>query len=617
MNTTSVGSGWIQAIDISRVERSGDWKEFAYRYAERSTLSTTEDGAALRASFEGDTVAIRFGQQNIPVLASSTFGRVAIEIDGEKVTVVDPVADALEVIVARGLEAGVHSLRVVHEAREEGAGCLIEQIGIFAAGTGEVAFIVAGEEQAYLVDCRVTVNRNGETVRSVISRNWRSGRCRIAGLPPGSGYCVQVSAMGWETWSSNEIAVSPGEETGFGSIVVRRAPSANTEGVRFPALGRPAIREPGESFRIRFSGYGSEIDNVRIQRREGPASISRTLDYEEDRNRAFYYDQELVATIPEDTPPGVYDLLICVHDEKRPRPRRAPRSVYVPRRHLGDDPVFMTWGHYDTWGQYQAEHLSRVADAANLLGADGVLISTATNPAYLTGALAGLDLPYMVTFGNHQYHGHEKWYGHPVHRVDYGDVSILNFGLAWHEDIALADKLLSETDATVRVINGFEANAPVDFLNRHRVSFIHDAHGPGARVEQYGTTPTQRAGKSNAMSFRLVRFEKGRVVSCTYAGDDEAPIPFPREGSLPVRVDWETTNDGSTDTVKAAVVNELDEAFPGCRLTFVLPRGSYAAEGGRIAFTWDSDDDLFTVAEVVFDLPAASTVRVAVLPTLP
>jgi hypothetical protein len=617
ITTVSDAQTWIPVVDRSRGEATGDWRESQYRYTEGAALSTTEDGAALSLSFQGGSVALRFGQQDIPVYNIATFGYVDVEVDGKKVDRLDPLIDALEVVVARDLVKGDHKLRLVHHREDGRAGCLIDQIGIFDTDVGEISFSVAGEAQAYLVDCRVTVERQGVTVRRALSRNWRSGQCRLAGLSPGDGYRVRVQALGWETWVSDEVMVRAGEETDLGSVVLRRAPDAETRGVLFPALGRPAIREPSASFRIRFAGYASTIDSVRIHRQVGPATVTRTLAFEEDRDRAFYYDQELVATLPEDTPPGVYDLLVSIHSEDRAGVRHSPRSVYVPRRRLGDDPVFMTWGHYDTWGQYQAEYLSRVADTANLLGADMVLISNAVNPAYLTGALAGLDLPYMVTFGNHKYHGHEKWYGHPVHRVDYGDVSILNFGLPWHEDIALADKLLGETEATIRVINGFEANAPIDFLDRHKVSFIHDAHGPGTKVMQFGKTPTQRAGKLSSMSFRLVRFAAGRVVSCTYAGDDQAPIPFPREGSLPIRVEWETANDGSRDTVKARVVNELDEAFPGCRLTFILPKGTYRAEGGRVAFAWDSDDTLFTVAEVLFDLPATSTAHVGVLPASP
>lgn len=606
---------WISVVDSPDVRTSGDWQVFSYRYAEKSSLASVVDGAALTVDVEGETVVLRMGQQNIPVLKSSTFGRVSVEVDGATVADVDPVSDALEVIVARGLPEGRHTLRLVHRGNGDRAGCLIEQIGVFAADVGEVGFAVVGEEQAYLVDARVTVERHGETVRSSLSRNWRSGRCRLAGLPAGDTYRLRVEAMGWDAWTSDEFTVRAGEETDLGSVVLSRARATRLQRVRFPAFGRPAIVARTASFKTRFLGYGASIEGVRISRSVGPATLTRTLHFEEQRDRAFYYDRELVATVPEEVPPGMYDLWVDLDPEEgRPRVCRSPRSVYVSRRSLGEDPVFMTWGHLDTWGQYQAEYLSRMVEMANLLGANMVLISNATNPAYLTGVLAGLDLPYTVTFGNHQYHGHEKWFGHPVHRVDFGDVSILNFGMAWHEDFALADKLLAESDASVKVINGFEANAPVEFLDRHRVSFIHDAHGPGEKVLSFGATPTQRAGKINAESFRLVRFKEGRVVSCTYGGDAEAPIPLPRVGESPIRIEWEGSNDGTETVVRACVANDLLEDYPGCRLNFVVPRGEYGMEGGRMVGSWDSDDGCYTVVEANFELPASSAVEVGVVP---
>lgn len=562
--TQSHAQSWIPAIDSTRVASTGDWWVGSYQSAERPALGTTEDGAAVTVPFEGETLVLRFGQQGLPSNYADTFGYVRVEIDGESIVRVDPLADALEVVVGRNLGEGRHELRIVHEGNGSRTGVLIEQIGLFGSEVGEIAFSVTALKQAYLIDCRVTVTQHGKTVRSALSRNLRSGRCRLAGLPAGEGYRVNVQALGWESWTSDEIVVASGEEADLGSVFLRRSADANVRGVRFPTFGRPAIREPGESFNARFGAYGSGIDRVQIEREVGPAKITRTISFRVAEDRAFYYDQEIVGTISKDTPPGVYDLVISLKEVGWSSQRRAPRSIYVPRRRPGKDPVFMTWGHYDTWGQYQAEYLSRVADAANLLGADMVLISNVTNPAYVTGALAEMDLPYMVTFGNHQYYGHEQWYGHPVHRVDFGDISILNFGLAWHEDIGLADKLLSETEASVRVINGFEANAPVEFLDRHRVSFINDAHGPGTKVTQYGATPTQRAGKINSMSFRLVRFKDGKVVSCTYAGgNDQAPIPFPREGQLPIRVEWNGSNDGTQRAVTATVVNDLFEAYPG------------------------------------------------------
>ena len=150
--------------------------------------------------------------------------------------------------------------------------------------------------------------------------------------------------------------------------------------------------------------------------------------------------------------------------------------------------------------------------------------------------------------------------------IDYGpDLSILNFGDPWHVDLSHADALFaSRCETRIKVINAFEHNAPVEtFLDKHGVQLIHDGHGPGAKVMEIGATPTVRVGKSNSMSFRVVRFKEGRVVSATYRGDDVAPIPFAREEESPIRVLYDPPNDGTHSKVTATVVNKLEEAFPG------------------------------------------------------
>jgi hypothetical protein len=222
-----------------------------------------------------------------------------------------------------------------------------------------------------------------------------------------------------------------------------------------------------------------------------------------------------------------------------------------------------------TWpsGQYQAEYLERLAEIANLLGVDMVLESTAVNPAYMAGALARLDVPFMTNFGNHQFFGHEKWYGAPVGLVDFGpDIAILNFGLPWHTGIETADALLASRErARIKIVNAFEANAPVEnFLDKHHIRFIHDRHGIGKAMDIGATT--RRAGKSIA-SFHIIRFRDGRVISHV-SNDDIAPIPFdvkrPRQCG--------PSSPATTGLmVRAVIANALKDAFPRGRLIFAWP----------------------------------------------
>ncbi|GIS59024.1 MAG: hypothetical protein CM1200mP2_12490 [Planctomycetaceae bacterium] len=82
----------------------------------------------------------------------------------------------------------------------------------------------------------------------------------------------------------------------------------------------------------------------------------------------------------------------------------------------------------------------------------------------------------------------------------------------------------------MKIINAFEANAPVKFFDRHQVRMFPRGQGnPGPqKVMDVGATPTRRIGKSNWVSFRVVRLKNNRVATCTYAGHETAPVPFSR-----------------------------------------------------------------------------------------
>ena len=608
-------SGEIIIPISERVTRSGEWHESRYRYADDVCLETGEDGAYLETTFEGSGLAIRFGQHDLPVYRGLTLGTVEVTVDGERVAVLRPRGEAREVVVTRGLAPGEHTVRLTHRADEDLVGARIEGLKILDENSGEISFAVSGDEAAFLVDARVTLTRAGRLVFNDIARNWVSGRCRVTGLDQGDDYAVRVSAIGWNEEQQSDVSIVAGRETELLPFYLGRDPRTTHRGFEFPHLGNPAIRRPGERFRIRFKGYDNTIEEVRMTQTVGPALTSHVLPFEEDSTRAFFYDRELMATVPEGIPPGKYDLFVMSGKDGNSWTVRSPSCLFVVAGYTSN-PVLMTWGHFDTWGQYQAEYEQEVAKLANLLGVDMVLVSNAVNPAYISGALAELEVPYLINFGNHQYHGHEKWFGHPVNILDAGpNVAILNFGLAWHNDLALADALLtSRADANLKIINALEHNAPVEsFLDKHGVQFIHDAHGPGQKVMTFGATPTQRAGKVNAESFRLIKFSGGRVVSCTYqGGDDQAPIPFPRDGKPPMRVYFDPANNGTHDRVTARIVNEFEESFVNCRLKIVVPRGRYALDRGRIQSTFDSDDGRYTVITVRFDVGADAQVDLTV-----
>jgi hypothetical protein len=606
---------WVPAIDSARVLRSGKWQVTRFRYAAADHLQTSEDGASLEFRFAGTGLVLRQGAHAVPAYGVPNLGKLVITIDNQDVRIIHPRGTARELVLARGLKDGEHVARIEHRSDEGFSGCRIEGFFVLKQPTGDLRFTVSGEENAYLVDIRAVLKHGSKVVRNALVRNWLTGQCSLAGLPPGDGYTLELRAAGWKPHCIENITIKEFTETSLTSVFLHREDATRIVRFRFPALNRPAIRKPGESFRARFLGPDTGIDEVRVERSVGPAVISRTLAFEEDVAAAFYYDREIVVTLPADMPEGLYDLTVKLTGSQWAGICRSPRSVYVVKSYP-EDPVFMTFGHLDTSGQYQAEYLQRLAGIANLLSPDMVLISTAVNPAYISGALSILRMPYLINFGNHQFYGHEKWYGEPVGIVDYGPgLAILRFGLPWHVDLSQADSLLSaRAGARIKVINAFEHNAPESFLDRHRINLIHEAHGPGKKVMDIGATPTRRVGKVNSSSFRIVRFQDGRVVSCTYNNDGTAPIPFGREETPPLRSAFTPANDGKHSTVTGTITNTLTERYPNATLAFAMPNGNYVTDRGRIESSLISDDKKYCVLTVRLDVPASSDVSATIRP---
>jgi hypothetical protein len=610
------GSTSVPAVDQQQVRRLGKWQESRFRFAKAASLQTAEDGAALEFEFEGTSVAVRLGAHNVPAYGRPNLGQLVVTIDGESRQVITPRSQPRELLLATGLTPGTHQLRMEHRRDGDLSGCRVESFHTWDDSRGTLQFHVSGEKNSHLVDCRATVRQADTTiVRTALVRNWLTGQSSLTGLPPGTGYSLEIQAAGWKTPRIVSFEIRPGETTELSPIYLRREPATVIQRFRFPRLNQPAIGRPGETFRARFLGFDTKIDEVRLTRKVGGAVISRAASFEEDEDAAYYYDRELVVTLPDDMPPGRYDLSVQITGGQRTGLCRSPGSVYVVQRYP-TDPTFVTFGHLDTSAQYQAEYLERLVKVINVLAPDMVLCSNACNPAYVSGAFAGLDMPYVINFGNHQFPGHESWYGDPVGLVDYGPhVSVLNFGYPWHSNRSKAEALLgTRPNTAIRVINAFEANAPFSLLDKYQVRMIHDGHGIGKKVTDFGATPTRRIGKSNSESFRVVRFRNNRVESCTYNDHETAPIPFLRNSDSPLSVSFRHPNDGSRTTNTATVTNRLAEAYSNGRVTCIVPAGRYEIQGGRLESQALSDDGRFHVLSVRLDIPANGKASIDIQP---
>ena len=434
-----VAGDWVSATDEKVVSRSGQWQVARFRFAAKDHLLSTAAGAAIEFQFQGTGLALRLGNHAVPAYGKPSLGQLRITVDDQQPTVITPQGTALEMIVARNLPAGDHQVKMVHQPAGLGTGCRIEAVRALKQPTGDLQFQVQGEENAFLVDVRAVLTRQNHTIRNTLARNWLNGHCQLVGLPPGDGYQLSVTAAGWQTVQSKPFRIQGGAVMQLPAIFLTRQDETRITSFRFPAMNQPAIRKPGTTFRARFLGFDTEIKTVTLTRRQGAATISRKVEFQEDRAAAFYYDREVSVQLPKDMPSGLYDLNVSVEGGRRTRVCKSPRSVFVVTE-FPRSPLLVSFGHLDTSSQYQAEYLGRLANVINLLSPDLVLISNSVNPAYISGALSRLQMPYVINFGNHQFHGHEKWYGSPVGIIDYGpNLCVLNFGHPWHVNLDQAN----------------------------------------------------------------------------------------------------------------------------------------------------------------------------------
>lgn len=609
---------WIPATDTARVKTSGSWlrSKSGFRYTAEDHLMTKEEDAFLHMDFEGKGLVLRLSGHPVPSYQPPNLGVIEVAIDGIYMPAIHPRETSREIVVARDLPHGLHSVQIHHRKSRAGIGCRIEGFFFLNGQTGELAFEINGEENTHLVDVRAVLTHKGKVIRNTLVRNWLNGRCRLACLPPGKDYELQLTASGWIPHTVSGIEITAGAQAELPPVYLKRELRTRAQGVRFPSMGHPVIRKPGEAFRTRLVIRQNQVESLRLVRQVGPATISRKPALEEDVSAAFYYDREFKVRIPDDMPSGLYDLVATIRiGQSETRTLISPRSVHVIST-FPEDPVFMTFGHLDTWGQYQSEYLEQLAGIADILAPDMLLVSNEVNAAYVSGSLSDVDVPYLINFGNHQFPGHEHWYGETVGAVDFGRVlTVLNFGLYWNNDLSKADALLSaRANTRIKVINGFEHNAPVQtFLDKHSIAMIHDGHGPGIKVMEMGATPTKRIGKSNSESFRIVRFQNGRVSSCTYLGSEVDPIPFRRGEQAPVRIRYSPSNNGRFSKVTATVSNDLEEIFPNCRAVFVMPRTSqFELDNAQLEHVITSDDGSISVVSVRFTLPAKDSLVVSV-----
>ena len=620
----------IIACDAEGIERKGNWDILEFPCTTgRKVLMTCDVGASLRMDFTGAFLSLLLPPtwQNpgphYGIMKEAHRGGDVIPVETAidvKVDDLDPLripilTSPLEIVVFRGAESDRHTVTITPVLRNGGI-VAVEAFRVLARPVGSLRFRVFGEESYSFNDMRLEARRDGELVQSRIARNARSGECVITGLEEGA-YSIRMFAHGWQPLVMDGMEMTDGADVEVGDRYIRRSPRARSceIGVICPGRGRAVTALPGQEFEILCrTQKGDTFRSAELTSEH--MCIPLTFEAESDDGPRYDAYFSVRVRLPDELPEDLYDL--NVQFDNWADPAVTPQSVSV-RRDYPDEFYLVTFGHTNTWGQDNAEYIERMVEVINVINPLMVLISNEVNWAYLSGVLGSLRVPYCITTGNHGYPDFERFFGPCISAVDTGAIRVVNFGYTWDGPWQAVRELFEQRPAaTVRIINAFESDAPVaELLDSCNVNLLHEAHGMGSKIEQFGRTPTWRAGKSNAESFRLVRFRGGNVISATYRGGEVDPIPFSRGQPSPLRVDYLSGPDDGCTTACAAIENDWDERFENARLCFRMARGEYTAIGGRIVQQFNANRHPGTVVDVAVDIPARGSLQVELSPKRP
>src|SRR5690606_9537019 len=136
----------------------------------------------------------------------------------------------------------------------DGGGARIRGVRMAKEASGDLAFVVNGEKNGALLDARAILTQQGRVVRDTLVRNWLTGACRLAGLPPGRHYALEIRAAGWRPAHQTGVSIAGGPETVLAPTYLARERDVPQDAFTFPSFGYATVRQPGGKFRARFEG---------------------------------------------------------------------------------------------------------------------------------------------------------------------------------------------------------------------------------------------------------------------------------------------------------------------------------------------------------------------------
>jgi hypothetical protein len=489
--------------------------------------------------------------------------------------------------------------------------------------------ITSNSYTGLLTDVRIDTFAGEQLLRSDYVRNPVSAKFTLLDLKPGT-YRFRLTAAGWRAQELGPVELTAGTPVDLGVIVLEPGRTlgayAGPIAMSSPCgVGKTLNVVPQSTFSCKLKSGVKRVELVSPHR-----CVELKIDPCEQGGDRWSL---LTFQVPVETPHDLYSLrlyydygIYCdVNGTDSAHPSlyggldfslELPQAVCV-RDVLPEEFFIAGMGHTNTWGQQNSEYLARVAEMVQLAGARNFLLANEVNPAYISGALSDLRIPYLVTPGNHTVSHWDHFWGKYPFAVDDGPLRIVAFhdipNHSWDE----AMQLVSEQDnATNRVILAWEGFAPLNQIIENKVNLLFGGHS----VKRH---PLQDSFPAGAMRLRALGSETVRWIPMTpegidsrYPDPDDIPLlRVPREGPLPLRVEYSRPNDGTADALSARIINEFEQPFPQARLRFILRAngaGNCVVSGGDCLQSFISDDKTRRIVDVSAAVPARSEIIVKV-----
>jgi hypothetical protein len=205
-----------------------------------------------------------------------------------------------------------------------------------------------------------------------------------------------------------------------------------------------------------------------------------------------------------------------------------------------------------------------------------------------------------------------EFFGASSRAHDDGPMRIVDFGRWPYESWTEVESLFrGAPKATNRVIVCYESFAPIGLIREQNIKLLFDAHTNDAHAER-------EQFPSRTFQMRAPTQETLRWIPMTHQGlaapvktnDDVPVLSIPRMGPSPLRVTFDSPNDGAAAGQVATITNDYATEFPHARLRLVLRRGVYRITGAMVLQSFDADDATRTVLDLDVRVPGKSAVSI-------